>query len=283
MSENKSLKSNIDSVDKIGEIKLAMKSTTGSRIIWMLVEGESDCKLFGKFVNGDTARVEYIQGGISALESALSELLEKTTKVLGVRDADFMHLENKSVSSKHLFLTDYHDLEMTMLSFEDVRNNLASEYQVDDFKMLWSNILEEAAYVGYLRWYNHKKGGIASFKGLGLGDITEYALNKLTIDKDKLVDKLNERIIKGYSSITLDTVKEFIDGNETRDLLNLCNGHDVAALIALAASAQVSAKELHRHLRLSFTEKEFIETDLYKNLLGWQTDTGYSIFPVSKS
>ena len=145
MSENKSLKSNIDSVDKIGEIKLAMKSTTGSRIIWMLVEGESDCKLFGKFVNGDTARVEYIQGGISALESALSELLEKTTKVLGVRDADFMHLENKSVSSKHLFLTDYHDLEMTMLSFEDVRNNLASEYQVDDFKMLWSNIFTNSS------------------------------------------------------------------------------------------------------------------------------------------
>jgi hypothetical protein len=67
---------------------------------------------------------------------------------------------------------------------------------------------------------------------------------------------------------------------KTDDVFNLCNGHDVTAL--LVKIFNINAKKLAEALRLSFHREQFIKTVLYRELLAWQTEHGivilYSFF-----
>ena len=42
---NKSLKDNTGEKDKINDIRLSLNTPKGSQTIWVLVEGEDDCKI----------------------------------------------------------------------------------------------------------------------------------------------------------------------------------------------------------------------------------------------
>lgn len=117
---NKSLKDNTGEKDKINDIRLSLNTPKGSQTIWVLVEGEDDCKIYPKFFDQTKSKVEYINGGKERLMTALKVLSQETNQVIGIRDADFLHLEKLPIPSLPLFYTDYHDIEMTMLSFEGV-------------------------------------------------------------------------------------------------------------------------------------------------------------------
>ena len=43
---NKSLKDNTGEKDKINDIRLSLNTPKGSQTIWVLVEGEDDCKIY---------------------------------------------------------------------------------------------------------------------------------------------------------------------------------------------------------------------------------------------
>lgn len=278
MKENKSLRANLDVTDKIDELKLAINSEIGSKLLWVLVEGDDDCKLYAKFVKEESVKVEFVNGGKLKLEIALQELIKKTNRVIGIRDADFTHLERNYSNIVNLFFTDFHDIEMTMLSFENVRNNFASEYQIKDFEGFWSEILNEASYVGYIRWYNEKNNCSINFKGLKYGDIIEIEAAKVkSFQKDKLLDVLNERSKNKTTCLSHALIDSFTLSHKTSDLLNLCNGHDVSDFIALFVGGIVSKKEFQRHLRLSFQMVDFARTDLYADLNKWQNMNGFEL------
>ena len=151
---NRSLKANTNGNDKANDIRLSLNTPRGSKIVWVLVEGEDDGKIYPKFFDASKAKVEYVNGKTSLIE-ALEILTQETKQVVGIADADFLHLNKLYPRVKNLFYTDYHDIEMTMLSFEEVRNNLLTEYQLQDKQQtIWQNVLEEASYIGYIRWYN---------------------------------------------------------------------------------------------------------------------------------
>jgi len=127
MKMNRSLKANTNGNDKANDIRLSLNTPSGSKIVWVLVEGEDDGKIYPKFFDTSKAKVEYVNGKTSLIE-ALEILTQETKQVVGIADADFLHLNKLYPQVKNLFYTDYHDIEMTMLSFEDVRDNLLTEY-----------------------------------------------------------------------------------------------------------------------------------------------------------
>ena len=146
---NKSLRDNTGEKDKINDIRLSLNTPKGSQTIWVLVEGEDDCKIYPKFFEASQSKVEYINGGKEKLRTAIKVLSQETNQVIGIQDADFLHLEGMANTAIPLFYTDCHDIEMTMLSFEGVRNNLLTEYCLQDKQeIIWQNILSEAAYLG---------------------------------------------------------------------------------------------------------------------------------------
>ncbi|MDR1973277.1 MAG: DUF4435 domain-containing protein [Bacteroidales bacterium] len=276
---SRSLKDNIDATDKINDVRLSLNSHTGGEIVWILVEGGDDCKIYSKFFDETCARVEFVNGGKGQLAIALNTLTIETEQVIGIQDADFLHLEKSCLNVKNLFLTDYHDIEMTMLSFEKVRNNFFAEYRMlDNSQAIYDNVLIESSFIAYIRWYNEKNHCGIHFRGVKFGEnLSEITNCKIFVRRQELVNKLNNRSANKKQTLTLKNINDFIDKNPTNDYLNLCNGHDTTALFALIAGKQVSHIEFCRHLRLSFTLQEFSTTKLYAEINSWQHKTGFAI------
>ena len=275
---NRSLKANTDENNKINDIRLSLNTPKGSKIIWILVEGEDDCKIYPKFFDKDKTKIEYISGGKIALTKALEVLLKETQQVLGIQDADFLHLNKLYPQVENLFYTDYHDIEMTMLSFEDVRNNLLTEYQLQDKQQtIWQNVLEEALYVGYIRWYNDINDNKINFSGIGYGKIADLVDEKLKLQKPLLLVTLNQRSPNKERILTDETVNTFIETNPTDDSMNLCSGHDAAAFLSLIIGSRTTPKGVETALRLSFNIQHFSKTKLYKQLQEWQNQNSFQI------
>jgi hypothetical protein len=279
MEKNRSLRSNVTAVDKINEIRLSLRSKTGNNIIWILVEGEDDCKIYPKFFDETSARVEFVNGGKGQLTIALNTLTTETEQVIGIQDADFLHLENSYPNVKNLFFTDCHDIEMTMLGFEKVRDNFFTEYRLSDkSQAICDNVLKESSFIAYIRWYNEKNHCEILFSGIKFGgNLSEITNDKICIKKQELLNELNNRSANKKEELTLENIADFTGKNPTDDFFNLCNGHDTTALFALIVGKQVSHTEFCRHLRLSFTLQEFSTTTLYAEINSWQQKNGFAI------
>lgn len=274
---NRSLKANTNGNDKANDIRLSLNTPSGSKIVWVLVEGEDDGKIYPKFFDASKAKVEYVNGKTSLIE-ALEILTQETKQVVGIADADFLHLNKLYPRVKNLFYTDYHDIEMTMLSFEDVRNNLLTEYQLQDKQqIIWQNVLEEASYIGYIRWYNDINDNKINFSGIGYGKIADLVDEKLKLQKPLLLDELNQRSPNKERILTDETVNTFIETNSTDDSMNLCSGHDVAAFLSLIIGSRTTPKGVETALRLSFNIQHFSKTKLYKQLQEWQNQNSFQI------
>lgn len=278
MESDRSLRSNVDAIDKINDIRLSLNSETGSKIVWILVEGEDDCKIYPKFFDESRARVEYVNGGKGQLAIALNTLTKETRQVIGIQDADFLHLEMNHPEIENLFYTDWHDIEMTMLYSESVRYNLFVEYRMQDsVEKIWQIILQESAYIAYIRWYNEKKRCAINFSGLGFGRLVDIKDGAITIKVQDLLNELNVRSRNKIEELVCNNIDSFIRENETCDFFNLCNGHDVTVLLALCIGGQVSHTEFCRHLRISFKIHDFYQTRLYAAICDWQFKNGYTI------
>ena len=284
MGNDRSLKSSVDATDKINDIRLSLNSDEGSKIVWILVEGEDDCKIYPKFFDKTAARVEFVNGGKGQLTIALQAFETTSNRVIGIQDADFSHIDNTYSSLTNLFYTDFHDIEMTMLSFDDVRLNLFTEYQLQaQIDAIWQNVLNEASsYVGYIRWYNETmKCSDVNFKGINFagmnyGALATVALPTITLNKPQLLVELNQRSNRSTQT-TSNEIDAFIATHPTSDLLNLCNGHDVTKMLSLIVGGIVSPKGLCKDLRLSFQNTHFVQTELYAEIYNWQNQHGYRI------
>lgn len=274
---NRSLKANTNGNDKANDIRLSLNTPSGSKIVWVLVEGEDDGKIYPKFFDASKAKVEYVNGKTSLIE-ALEILTQETKQVVGIADADFLHLNKLYPRVKNLFYTDYHDIEMTMLSFEEVRNNLLTEYQMQDKQTaIWQNVLEEASYIGYIRWYNDINDNKLNFSGIGYGKIADLVDEKLKLQKPLLLATLNQRSPNKERILTDETVNTFIETNSTDDSMNLCSGHDTAAFLSLIIGSRTTPKGVETALRLSFNIQHFSKTKLYKQLQEWQNQNSFQI------
>jgi len=278
-----SLKNNVNAIDKINDIRLSLKSKIGSDIIWILVEGEDDCKIYPKFFDINKARVEYVNGGKIELEKALTTLIEETEQVIGIQDADFLHLEKRYPNIKNLFYTDYHDIEMTMLSFEDVLENLFSEIQIQDkAKMIKQNAIEASSYIAYIRWYNEINHCNIKFSGIGYGeDVINIVDCKANIKYQELLNKLNNCSHNKTEILTVQNINDFIANKSTPELFNLCNGHDVSKLMTLLTISIIKKNFSHEKftslLRASFNIHHFAQTTLYSKIYDWQVQKGHYI------
>jgi hypothetical protein len=281
--EDRSLRNNIDATNKINDIRLSLNSEVGSKIVWVLVEGEDDCRVYPKFFEETTARVEFVNGGKGQLTIAMQTLTAETNRVIGIQDADFLHLEKVYPDVNNLFYTDYHDIEMTMLSFNDVCTNLFTEYRLQDRQQnIWQNVLREVSFISYIRWYNEKEQSKIRFEGLNYGDkLTDITEGKIFLKQQELLNELNTRSKNKTKVLTDNDINNFITTHKTTDFLNLCNGHDVTALLSLIIGGKISHNEFCRHLRISFNIQQFSQTKLYSLILNWQTEHGYKVLKLT--
>ncbi|MDR3366858.1 MAG: DUF4435 domain-containing protein [Prevotellaceae bacterium] len=283
MEKDRSLRGNVVSVDKINEIRLSLRSKTGCEVVWVLVEGEDDCKIYSKFFAENVTRVEFVNGGKDQLLIALETLTQETRQVVGIRDADFLHLERNYPSVANLFFTDCHDIEMTMVYSDAAFKNILYEYSLqqegDEIKQ---NILTEASFVGYIRYYNELNTCSINFKGIGYNVDFEDNTHHITLDRSCLIQELNQRSPDKKITIDENTINQFAQSKNIQNSYQLVNGHDFIKILMLRIkktknNLNVKADNVAISLRNSYQIAHFRETELYSQLLDWQRQNGFTI------
>jgi Protein of unknown function (DUF4435) len=268
-------KSDYTPSDKLTELRLDMSHPKSKGIVFILLEGDSDVRFYRKFFRQDTCKLEEVPGGNIKLEEILSALNKVFTLIIGIRDADFLHLEAQKTTIPNLFLTDYHDLEIILINSDTAFSAVAHEFSTIDKKehaALKFKFFEVLKLLSYLRWYNDKSNNRLKFKGLNLGnifDVTNFVLNPtLLFSKIKALSpnatfKDDELILLEIQAME----------NDNHDLLQLTNGHDLMKIMAAYFSSLnkkgINDADLASVLRIAFSLEDFKMTQLYKDTLEW--------------
>jgi len=267
----------------LNEIRLHSSHPQNSNSVFILVEGDSDIRLFRKFFNRDCCKVITVPGGYSKLEEGIEKISHELDRVIGIRDADFLHLEGKSSRFDILFLTDTHDLEtMTMKSdtaFSSVKNEFYNNgHTFNDLRNLF---LEAVSFLGYFRWYNEKNNLEFNFRGIGIGDLVD---SNLVINELNSIDYIINRSPNCKIQDRLLIQKDINDlKSSEHDLLQVCCGHDIASVMAIFFANNSPQKHINRDriqssFRLSYSIEEFKNTNLYNDIQKWAKTNKYNIF-----
>ena len=283
-------KTDITYQDKLNELRLDISHPNSKGINFIFVEGNSDIKLFRKLFNLDKCKVENIPGGKIKLEECVSDLLTIYPLIIGIRDADFIHLNSNNYSKLNMFLTDFHDIEITMLSQVTVLNALVFEFTnlpKEEHIVFRDKIMKSINRVGFLKWLNDRENLKLKFTS-GFQDLISFT--NLNIDFNeylkRVISKSKNAKIKD-ATILKKKVDELVLLEP--NLLQLTSGHDLLKAFSKYFkendndNSGLSEERLASAFRMTFTVNHFKETKLYNDLLYWEKSTNIEIFNKNAS
>ncbi|NOS88662.1 MAG: DUF4435 domain-containing protein [Methylococcaceae bacterium] len=273
----------LDENSTINTIRLELRHPAGKNYIWVLVEGETDQKLFAKLINGKNTKVEIVHGGVASLRKALAILVLETRQILGIRDADFLHIDHQAETIAQLFLTDAHDSEMMLIACDTAFQAVVAEcflIKLAEYHDLRTRLLASLVFLGGIRWLNHTENLELNFKGINFANFYDAA--HLTLDKLKCLQEIEGRSPNKKRAIRLEEVDQ--KAALTDDYYNLINGHDFEKAFAChvkchtTASKAIKDTDIGKGLRLAYRIDDFQETKLYAKLKNWEIHTQYLLF-----
>lgn len=275
-----SMQDHLNETNVVNSIRLQLRHPSGKYKIWIIVEGEADQRLFSKLINGDLVEIEISHGGVTSVLRAVSELSNETDNVLGIRDADFYHLNNKMETVRNVFPTDLHDAEMMLVSCDNAYKAVISEYicREKDPDSLRNKLLISISFIGGLRWINDSDGLGLNFKNIGLGSF--YNGGSLCLNEECFLIAIMKRSPEKKREVAKDEVANKI--KDTSDFLNLCNGHDFQRALALYVNSNsgrgVKYKEISKSFRIAYRFEDFQKTNLYEQLTKWSANNSKVLF-----
>ena len=262
--------------DKLSELRLDLSHPNSRGICFVLLEGETDIRLFRKFFNLENCKVENIPGGNPKLEIAVSELVRIYELVIGIRDADFINLDTIQYSQNNMFLTDYHDIEMTLISDDDSISTIVFEFTdipKENHNSVRENILSTIEQISLLKWLNYKENLELVFDKTGFQDLVTFANS--TFDFDQYFSRLLSKS-PNAKIIDLATIKSKISILKTLNIhpYQLCNGHDFVKAFSQFIREQGKVKNINDDiissiLRIKYTKEKFYTTKLYASTKTW--------------
>jgi hypothetical protein len=270
--------------EKLNELRLDMLHPKSRKVNFILLEGDSDVRLFRKFFNLDKCKVENVPGGNVKLEECVADLMSFHFLVIGIRDADFIKIVNPQYAKQNMFLTDQHDIEMTMLHFEKVLSALVFEYSAkpkDEHTTLKNQLIETILSLSCLKLLNEQEDLELNFSA-GFQDLLSFAT--LNFDLEQYIT----RTIGKSPSATITDSQTLIQKVNTIRATNpetsqITNGHDLLSVFAayfkeIGSSKSVTGEQLATAIRMVFTKEMFEETELYAKLNEWQEANGTQLF-----
>jgi hypothetical protein len=136
---------------------------------------------------------------------------------------------------------------------------------------IWRTIIENASYIGYIRWYNER----TNFGYIIDGIFFKYDITSLLNEKSGIIEIVNNQSENKKQELKSEDIENFIENHKTDDYYNLCNGPDVIKL--LMKTLFQGERNLYTALRLSYQNHHFVKTKLYRDIVLWQEQSGYSI------
>ena len=256
-----------------------------NRKVFILLEGESDIRLFRKLFNQKNVKISQVPGGNIKLENLLEELCLQFKNIIGIRDADFIHIDQKYPDNPVLFFTDEHDIEMMMIASDNTLFSIYCEFagnEVVKINQFRKNIFKSVEFAGYFRYFNHLNQVGFTFGKLPLNIFINQE-NGLLNDIE-LIDFILRKSKKEKEFDDVQKLKNDIEllMRNNYQLTKLLNGHDCTSAIACFFNRHnkkgVSNKSIESHLRTAYSHEEFYKTKLYKDLKNWEKKTDYKLF-----
>jgi hypothetical protein len=276
----------------------------------ILVEGETDVKLYGKLACGNISKLK-VTFGKKKMRETYNILIERGFfRVIGIRDADFIRLNGNDKFDldypSNIFLTDNHDSEGMVIqshAFDDFLLEISKGDNVNYFQNKYGCIRDYLYKLNFplacLRFANKKFDlGLAFKPSTPEGHPLKF--RKFICEKS-LVYLGHEKLIN--------TVVEYSTNRDSniknRDLIlekllnimalqlpihEIANGHDLAEILFIICKKGLKssneslkgASSVESMLRLSYSKEYFALTELFKQLVLWQKSQNINIFtPIS--
>ena len=270
----------------VARIRLNIQHPNHKEVI-IVVEGEDDEKALKNFFNLQTVEFTCASNFLKVKDAIQIVSTDNQLKdcVIGIKDADFDHINQIKNNIANLMITDTHDMETLMLT-PKVCECICWETIKEEYPNLSFDAMTSLKNLSYLRYYNDKmivNGGAPdrdgiSFKGI---NIAELASNSQPISIQSILRHVKE---KGNSEKILfpdlDTMNQFINQNPINDsdLVLFTNGHDLVYAIRNILHSETqeaqkySDKNITTMIRIAYTKEEFEKTKLYKSIDDWNNN-----------
>ena len=275
----------------VTKIKM-LRSSRGSKA-FILVEGITDYRLYGKLMNQEACEIMIAESKSNVIQCIEACNAQKLKGIAGIVDADFWRIEHHSVTLENLFLTDGHDLECMLINspaFDSILAEYADRSKYLKFEernkaSIKALILRNTADIGYLRWYSLLNHSGFKFSNLNFNKFIN--VQTLEVDLIQLLDYLLLESKKEHQlkrEKVLKAIEELRD--KKHDLWDICCGHDFAEILSIGLihsfgdynAKSLFAGNLEGSLRLAYEHRYFSNTELYKALKRWQKNNkGYAI------
>jgi len=272
-------------LDKLNELRLDLSHPNSRGICFVLLEGETDIRLFRKLFNLGTCKVEKIPGGNAKVESAVSELLNIYEMIIGIRDADFIHLGSIPYSKTNMFLTDFHDIEMTILSEDDIISTIVFEFTdllKENHNTIREKLISALEQISLLKWLNEIEKLEMVFDKTGFQDLISFVNSNIDFDQyfNRLLSKSPNAKILDINSIKLKISRlKALNPHPYQ----LCNGHDFIKTLSQFIRNQGKAKGINEEiissiLRINYSKEKFYSTNLFASTKAWADSKAFSIY-----
>jgi hypothetical protein len=262
--------------DKLNELRLDISHPNSKGFVFIVVEGDSDIRLFRKLFNLQHCKVEFVPGGKFKLEECVATLSGLYPLIIGIRDADFIHLGDSTYSKTNIFITDLHDMEMTLVAEDQVFSSLIFEYTSiiqEKHLEVRQNILKALKGLSLLKLLNENEQLGYHFEGVGFQDLLLFPDYDLDLHQYflRVLKKSFDPLVTDYS-IVLQKVNVLKASNP--DLFQLCNGHDCIKALSeflreYGHAKSISDEIISSSLRMVFNESHHRKTTLFLNTKSW--------------
>lgn len=278
-------KQDITYSEKLNELRLDISHPNSKGMCYILVEGDSDIRIFRTLYNDKTCKIENIPGGNSKLEECVEELLKTYKFVIGIRDADFIKLENTKYIKINMFLTDFHDFEMSMVSELKVLRKVLTEYTnlISDAESTRLKILNSLEDISTLKWLNYKSNLELAFAGVSFFDLISAIDHK--VDLVEYFKRVKSKSINSKVE-DLKSIEQDLENlkKSNPDKFQLTNGHDFISVVTKfiqlhkTNSKNIGIDQTSSSIRLAYSIEYFKLTELYSDTKRWAESNNLNVF-----
>jgi len=285
------MKGQVDGYHIAAQIRLLRQVHKGAIVV---VEGDTDAKVFDKFIDSTVCTTEVSFGKPNLLEAL--DLLEDEgfPGILAIADSDFDFILEKKYEIENLILTEFHDLDLTIF-FSSALTTYLSEYADrssvkkhfnDDPSRIRKAILDACMTTAYCRLASERHGLKLYFAGLALDRFIDAG--SLEENSNALLEAI---LLRSTTACDLKKLRELIE-KERRAAFpqeQIVNGHDAAAVLGISLRKLLGDRrdvhtwgaEIQAGLRLAFDWFTFCETSCYRDLNAWTAKNApYRVLPA---
>jgi len=284
----------IDAHYVAAQIRLVRQTHKGAIL---LLEGDTDNRVFEKFIDPNTCEIEIGFGKKNVLGAL--DLLEEDgfSGLVAVVDADFDRIQGVTYQLENLCVTDAHDLDLTIFAstaFDKYLNEYSDRNSYEttfgsNAGRVRERLILASLPIAQCRLASEAGGLRLYFQDFQLDRYVNH--DTLAIDFERLASDL---IARSKTTCTEAQLKRLvtIESTKLHDHYQLARGHDVAALLGIALrkllatrrTLQTWATEIESGLRLAFGWDDLLGTNLYRCLVNWESSNPkYKIFRSNMS